>query len=151
MTQLQIKKMEPVFFDDVAAGSEIPPHTFAVNVVKMAMFASVSGDFFPSHLDNKWAIEKSGHPAAIAHGLHISCHLSQLVTNWIGPNGVLKKFSSQNVGLTFDGDTITMRGKVGEKYTKDGENYLDCVLRADKQDGTVVARGSATVTLPSRT
>jgi len=150
MTEISTKEVEQVFFDDVEVGSEIPPHTFSVNVVKMAMFASVSGDFFPSHIDNKWAIEKSGHPAAIAHGLHVTSHLSQLLTNWVGPKGMLKKFSCQNRALTFDGDTVTMRGKVIKKYSQDGEHYFDYELWGEKEDGTVAIKGSATVTLPAR-
>jgi len=51
---------------------------------------------------------------------------------------------------TFDGDTVTMKGRVSKKYTKDSENYLECEIWGEKQDGTVVVIGSATVTLPSR-
>lgn len=145
-----IMRRDQAFLDDVEAGSEIPPHTVSFNVVKMAMFAAVSGDFYPSHYDNKWAIDKSHHPAATVHGLHVTTHLSQLLTNWIAPDGALKSFSSRVQTQTFDGDTVTMKGRVSKKYTKDSENYLECEIWGEKQDGTVVITGSATVTLPSR-
>jgi acyl dehydratase len=145
-----IMRRDQAFLDDVEAGSEIPPHTVSFNVVKMAMFAAVSGDFYPSHYDNKWAIDKSHHPAATVHGLHVTTHLSQLLTNWIAPDGALKSFSSRVQTQTFDGDTVTMKGRVSKKYTKDSENYLECEIWGEKQDGTVVVTGSATVTLPSR-
>ena len=145
-----IMRRDQAFLDDVEVGSEIPPHTVSFNVVKMAMFAAVSGDFYPSHYDNKWAIDKSHHPAATVHGLHVTTHLSQLLTNWIAPDGALKSFSSRVQAQTFDGDTVTMKGRVSKKYTKDSENYLECEIWGEKQDGTVVVTGSATVTLPSR-
>jgi len=145
-----IMRRDQAFLDDVEVGSEIPPHTVSFNVVKMAMFAAVSGDFYPSHYDNKWAIDKSHHPAATVHGLHVTTHLSQLLTNWIAPDGALKSFSSRVQTQTFDGDTVTMKGRVSKKYTKDSENYLECEIWGEKQDGTVVITGSATVTLPSR-
>jgi len=145
-----IMRRDQIFFDDVAVGNEIPPHTVSFNVVKMALFAAVSGDFYPSHYDNKWAIDKSHHPAATVHGLHVTTHLSQLLTNWVAPDGALKSFSSQVQAQTFDGDTVTMKGRVSKKYTKDGENYLECEIWGEKQDGTMVVIGSATVTLPSR-
>jgi acyl dehydratase len=144
-----IKQFEQVYFEDVEVGNELPSHIVSFNVVKMAMFASVSGDFFPSHYDNKWAIERSGHPAAIAHGLHISCHLSQLLTNWIGPKGALKRFSSENRGLTLDGDTVTMQGIVTKKYIQNGENLVDCDIHGVTQDGRLVISGSAVAILPS--
>ncbi len=145
-----IMKRDQVFFDDVEVGSEIPPHTVSFNVIKMAKYAAVSGDFYPAHYDNKWAIEKSHHPAATVHGLNVTTHLSQLLTNWIAPDGALKKFSSQVRAQTFDGDTVIMKGRVSKKYTRDSQNYLECEIQGEKQDGTVVITGSATVTLPSR-
>ena len=145
-----ILKREQIFFDDVEVGSEIPSHTVSFNVVKMALFAAVSGDFYPSHYDNKWAMEKSHHPAATVHGLHVTTHLSQLLTNWVAPNGALKRFSSQVRTQTFDGDTLTMKGRVSKKYTKGDENYLECEIWGENQDGMAVIVGSAMVSLPSR-
>ncbi len=145
-----IMRRDQIFFDDVEVGSEIPPHTVSFNVVKMAMFAAVSGDFYPSHYDNKWATERSHHPAATVHGLHVTTHLSQLLTNWIAPDGALKRFSSQVRAQTFDGDTVTMKGRVSKKYTRDSENYLECEIWGEKQDRTTVITAAATVTLPSK-
>jgi hypothetical protein len=41
-----IMRRDQVFFEDVEVGSEITPHMVSFNVVKMAMFAAVSGDFY---------------------------------------------------------------------------------------------------------
>jgi hypothetical protein len=80
----------------------------------------------------------------------------------MGPNGTLKKFTariisdtyarftSQVPDDTYEGDTLTAKGRIIKKYKKDNENYLECELWADKQDGTVVAQGSAMVILPSK-
>ncbi len=43
-----------------------------------------------------------------------------------------------------------MKGKLTEKYIKGGENYLECEVWGEKQDGTMVIQGSGTVTLPAR-
>jgi len=151
MSQAQIMKREQTFFDDIEVGSEILPLTKEpCTLVIMAKFAAMNGDFYPAHYDNKWAIETDRLPAAIVHGMQVATYLSQLLTDWIAPNGVLKKFSSQVRAQTFVEDTLTMKGKVTKKYTKDSENYLECEAWGEKQDGTVVIQGSATVTLPSR-
>ncbi len=151
MSQVQIMKREQIFFDDIEVGNEIPPLTKGpYSLMTMAKFAAMNGDFYPGHYDNKWAIEMDRLPAAIVHGMQVTTYLSQLLTDWIGPNGALKKFATQVRAQTFVGDTLTMKGEVTKKYTKDSENYLECKVWGKKQDGTVVIQGSATVTLPSR-
>jgi acyl dehydratase len=144
-------KREQIFFDNIEVGSKIPPLIKGpYALMTMAKFAAMNGDFYPAHYDNKWAVEIERLPAAIVHGMQITTYLSQLVTDWIGPNGILKKYASQVRAQTFVGDTLTMEGEVTGKYTKDGDNYLECRLWGEKQDGTVVIQGTATVTMPSR-
>jgi len=151
MSQVQIMKREQIFFDDIEVGSEIIPLTKGpIAVMTMAKFAAMNGDFYPGHYDSKWAIEMDRLPAAIVHGMQVTTYLSQLLTDWIGPNGALRKFASQVRAQTFVGDSLTMKGRVTKKYTRDSENYLECEVWGEKQDGTVVIQGLATVTLPSR-
>ena len=152
MSKTKIMKREQVFFDDVEVGDEIPPLAKEpFTMMTMAKFAAMNGDFYPGHYDNKWATEVDGIPAAIVHGMQISTYLSQLLTDWITPDGFLRRFSSQVRAQTFVGDALTMKGRVTKKYTKDSQGYLECEVWGEKQDGTVVVQGSATVTLPSRT
>lgn len=151
MSKIQLLRREQVFFDDVELDIEIPPLAKGpITMMDMAKFASINGDFSPVHYDNKFAIEVRGFPAAIVHGLQVITYLSQLLTDWVGPNGALKKFASQVRVPTLAGDTLIMKGKVIKKYTKDSGNYLECEVWGEKQDGTVVVNGSATVTLPSK-
>jgi acyl dehydratase len=151
MSQIQIMKREQIFFDDIEVGSEIIPLTKEpIAVMTMAKFAAMNGDFYPGHYDSKWAIEMDRLPAAIVHGMQVTTYLSQLLTDWIGPNGALRRFASQVRAQTFIGDSLTMKGRVTKRYTRDSENYLECEVWGEKQDGTVVIQGSATVTLPSR-
>lgn len=151
MSEIQSAKKGQVFFDDVAVGSEIPPVVRGpYMVMDSAKFQAMTGDFYPTHYDHKWATEKDRVPAVVIPGLHVATHLSQLLTDWMGAGGVLKRFANRLRAPTFVGDTVTMTGKVTGKYVKDGENQVECELRGVKQDGTVVIEGSATVTLPAR-
>ncbi len=151
MSKIQLLRRKQVFFDDVDLGIEISPLAKGpITMMDMAKFAAENGDFSPVHYDNKFAMEVRGFPAAIVHGLQVVTYLSQLLTDWIGPNGALKKFASQVRVPTLAGDTLTMKGKVTRKYTRENENYLECEVWGEKQDGTLVVKGSATVTLPTR-
>jgi len=49
------------------------------------------------------------------------------------------------------GEVFTIKGKVKEKYTKDGLNYVDCELVSENQEGEKAIIGKATAILPSRT
>jgi len=151
MNEIQSAQKGQVFFDDVAAGSEIPPAVKGpYMVMDLAKFGAMTGDFYPTHYDHKWATEKDRVPAAVVYGLQVVTHLSQLLTDWIGPNGALKRYTNRVRAPVYVGDTLTMTGRVTAKYTRDGENRVECELRGENQDGTVVIEGSATVTLPAR-
>ena len=151
MNKLQSAKEGQVFFEDIEVGSEIPPLVKGpYMVMNLAKFGAMVGDFYPAHYDHKWAIEKDRVPAVVAYGLQIASHLSQLLTDWIGPNGVLKKYANRVTAQVYAGDTLTMKGRVIKKYTKDGENCVECELWGEKQDGTQAVVGSGTVTLPSK-
>lgn len=150
MAGIKTMKKEQIFFEDVDVGTEIPLLTKKYNLMKMALFASVHGDWCPGHYDYKWAREKFNQPAPFAYGLQITAHCSQVLTDWISPNGALRKFKARTLTPTYPYDTLTIRGRVTRKYAEGGENYLDCEVWAEKQDGSVAARGSATVTLPCR-
>jgi acyl dehydratase len=148
MAEIKTMKREQILFEDVEVGSEIPPITKKYNLMKMAAFTLVHGDFCPGHFDYNWAKEKFHEPAPFAYGLQVTAYCSQLLTDWISPNGMLKKFRCQTRAPTYPYDTLTIRGKVTKKYLEDGQKYLECEFWADKQDGTVAAKGLAIVSLP---
>jgi len=140
-----------IFFDDVSLDTEIPSAVRGpYNVMDAAKFQAMIGDFYPTHYDHKWATEKDRVRGVVIPGLHVATHLIQIVTDWMGPEGVLKRFANRLRAPTFVGDTITMTGKVTAKRIKDGKHQVECELQGIKQDGTLVIEGSATVTLPAR-
>jgi acyl dehydratase len=150
MGEIKTFKREQVFFEDVEVGTPIPPITKKYNLMKMAAFASVHGDWCPGHYDYA-CMAAVGLEAPVAYGMQITAYGSQLFTDWISPNGALKKFASQTRAFTYPYDTLTFSGKVTKKRVEDGVNYVECEFVALKQDGTTVAaKGRATVVLPSR-
>ena len=76
--------------------------------------------------------------------------LGQLVSDWMGDDGTLKKFSCQIRGPDMMGDINTIKGKVAKKYIENGEHLVDCEIFCENQGGNVTAPGRATVALPSR-
>ncbi|MFC1532009.1 MaoC family dehydratase [Thermodesulfobacteriota bacterium] len=149
MMDTDVNKRKQIFYEDVDVGTEIPVLTKKYTLMKMALFASMDGDWCPGHYDHKWAQEKFHQPAPFAYGMHINSHCGQLITDWMGPNGVLNKIRTRTLGVTFPDDVVTFKGKVTGKYVKDNNKVVECEFSAEKQDGSLIAKGSAVVTLPS--
>ncbi|MCX8125767.1 MAG: hypothetical protein N3E40_01295 [Dehalococcoidia bacterium] len=140
-----------MFFEDVTEGTEIPELVKGpYSVMGLAKFGAMIGDFYPAHYDHKWATESDRVPAVVVYGLQITVHMSQLLTDWIGPDGMLRKFGNRNLNQLYVGEVVVIKGKVTKKYQKDGQNLVDCTLKAETPGGKLVAEGYATVELPSR-
>ena len=119
MGEIRTSKFEQVFFEDVEVGTEIPPLVKKYSLMKMAAFAGVHGDWCPGHYDYR-SCNNIGLEGPVAYGMQITAYASQLLTDWMGPNGVLKKFMSQTRAFVFPHDTLTFRGRVLRKYVEKG-------------------------------
>jgi acyl dehydratase len=140
-----------VFFDDVAVGDELEARMRGpFTVMEMAKFGAMIGDFYPAHYDHKWAVERDRVPGVVVYGLLNTVHMGQLLTDWVGAYGRLRKFSQRGRAQVYVGDTIQITGRVTAKYVRDGENCLDCEMFGHNQDGHLVEDGRGTVVLPSK-
>ncbi|MFH0727078.1 MAG: MaoC/PaaZ C-terminal domain-containing protein [Pseudomonadota bacterium] len=148
MKEIRTFKPKQVFFEDVEVGNELPPVVKKYTLMKMAAFAGVHGDWCPGHYDYK-VCNDYGLKAPVAYGMQITAYASQVLTDWIGPNGVLKKFMSQTRAFIYVHDEITFKGKVLKKYVEDGKHFVDLELWGEKQDGALAQSGTGTVILPS--
>ena len=113
------------------------------------MWAGASGDYFAIHYDKDFAQSK-GLPGVIVHGQLVAGFLGQLITDWIGDRGNLKKLACNYKGMNFPNETITCRGKVNKKYIENGEHYIECHIWAENARGEKTVTGRAILTLPPR-
>jgi len=141
---------EQVYFEDIEVGTQLPPLVKEVTLFTILKWAAAVNDYGPHHFDYQFATQVLGLPNVVAHGPHNTALLAQLVTNWTGSWGVLKKHYAEMRGNVFPGDTLTFQGKVARKEVRDGENLVECVSWAENQNGRKVMLGRSTVTLPSR-
>jgi hypothetical protein len=100
-----------------------------------------------NHLDI-WV--RNGLPGVIIHGALKNAFLAQLMTDWIGEDGTLKKLGIQYRGMDVPGDTLTCKGRVTKKYVQDGLHYVDCEIWLENGKGEKTTPGSATVVLPTK-
>jgi acyl dehydratase len=138
-----------VCFEDVEPGMDIPPLVRNLSHELFVRYAACNNEFSRHHVDYLYAAAV-GWRDCISMGLMGTCYLSKLMTDWIGEEGLLRRLKATYRAPGYPGDTWTCKGKVTNKYEHDGENWVDCELWVENQDGAIVTPGSATVALPSR-
>jgi hypothetical protein len=148
-----------LYWEDVDVDSEVTPLAKVATTQMLVRWAGASGDFVPLHYDDEFA-KTSGQPRAFVHGALKRQWLVQLMTDWVGDDGKLRKFTCQYRMIDFprrmkslsepqDGETWWCKGKVTKKYVEDGEHYADCDIWVENGEGQVTTPGRATVILPS--
>ena len=139
-----------VYVEDVQVGSEIPPLVKGpIQQIQLTRYAGASGDFNPIHQDDEFA-KAAGMGGVFGHGMLTMGFVAQAVTDWAG-SGTVRKIGVRFVGLVRLKDTVTCRGRVLEKSSKDGVHTVELELTAENQRGEKIVTGRATVGLPSRT
>jgi acyl dehydratase len=112
-----------------------------------AKWAGASGDYDPIHYDRSYVL-KQKLPDIIVNGRLKIALLSQLMTNWIGPQGFLKKVGASHRGMDIIDDPVTCKGMVTKKYLDNGQHVVECKIWIENKKGEVTAPGNATVILP---
>ncbi len=138
-----------LYWEDVEEGTEVSPLEKHPTTQQLVMYAGASGDFYQIHYDNDFA-KNNGLPGVIIHGALKNAFLGQLMTDWIGERGTLRKLSCQYRGMDVPGDTLTCKGTVTRKYKEGGRNLVDCDIWLENGKGEKTTPGTATVQLPSR-
>ncbi len=138
-----------LYYEDVEIGTELPTLVKKPTTRQLVMWAGATGDFYELHYDKDFA-QKAGFKSVIVHGRLKAAFLGQLLTDWIGEEGVVKKLSCSYRGNDFPGDDILCKGKVTNKYVKDGEHFVECEIWTENPEGQRTTPGTATVILPSR-
>ncbi len=149
-----------LYWEDVAVDDELTPLPKVASRQTLVKWAGASGDFNPLHYEDAFAAAQGvGKP--IIPGALKRQWLIQLITDWMGEQGTLKKFSCRYRAVDYprpmktmtepqEGETWWCRGKVTKKYVQGEEHYIDCNIRVENGKAEITTTGRATVILPSR-
>jgi acyl dehydratase len=139
-----------IYFEDIEVGAELPPLEKDPTTQQLVKYAGASGDFYQIHYDKDFAL-KNNLPGVILHGALKNAFLGQLMTDFVGELGWLRKLSVQYRGMDQPGSKVVCRGRVVKKYVDDSGNHLvDCEIWLENAKGEKTTPGSATVILPAR-
>ena len=84
------------------------------------------------------------------HGALKNAFLGQLMTDYAGHEGTLKKLSVQYRAMDIPGTPVFAKGTVKKKYVKDGENFVECEIWLENHEGKSTTPGYGVVTLPNK-
>ena len=133
-------------FEELAVGqSASVSHRLTMDDIEL--FASVSGNHNPVHLDSEYAAH-TRHHQVIAHGMWSGALISGVIGSKLPGAGTV--YRSQDISFQHAvvlGDVITATVTVSEKHPLSGSVMLDC--RCVNQDGVLTATGTAEVLAPT--
>jgi acyl dehydratase len=141
-----MSKLENITFDELAIG-QTAEYSKTLSEADMILFAAVSGDINPLHLDAEYA-STTMFRERIAHGMYTGGLISAaLAMKLPGPGTV---YLGQNMEFKRPvklGDTITVHLEVLEKVA--GKNIVTLSTTATNQEGKPVVTGTATIMAPT--
>ncbi|HEX2076558.1 MAG TPA: MaoC family dehydratase [Longimicrobium sp.] len=119
--------------------------TKTVTETDVVLFAGITGDLNPAHVDQAWA-EASRFGGRIAHGMLSASFISTVLAMKLPGPGTI--YLSQSLRFTAPvriGETVTARVEVAEVMPK---RRVRLTTTVTKHDGTPVIEGEAVVLAP---
>lgn len=138
-----------LWYEDVAAGQEVPPLRKVVSTRQLVMYAGASGDFVPIHYDKDGAAA-AGHPKVIVQGALKSAFIAQMITDWTGDTGRLLELAVSYRGIDYPDDPLTCRATVTATRRQGAQGIIELEVRLENGRGEVTMPGKAVVALPVR-
>ena len=140
-----------LYFDDVSVGMSLPPVVKGpMTTTHLVRWAAANGNYARIHWDLPFAQLRQGLSNVVVNGSLKNQYLGQLLTDFAGPGGWLRRFYVQHRGMDYPGDTLTAAGAVTGLREVDGIGHADCAITLTNSRGHQTAAGAATVALPRR-
>lgn len=130
----------------VAVGDELPALAVEVTATVVVAGALATRDLMPVHHDRDYA-NAQGAPDIFMNILSTNAYCSRFLTDWAGPDAMVRRLSIRLGVPTMPGTTLTFTGRVTAAEERDGEGWLEVDLRGANDLGDHVT-GTAALTVP---
>ncbi|NSL56114.1 bifunctional enoyl-CoA hydratase/phosphate acetyltransferase [Uliginosibacterium aquaticum] len=146
-TNTPLETLENITYDEIKVGDSATLSR-TVRREDIQLFAIVSGDVNPSHLDDQYA-KDSPSGEVTAHGMLSGAIISALLGNkFPGPGTVYVGQNLRFKSLVHIGDTLTVKLSCAEKIADKKQLIIAC--KVTNQDDELVVEGEATVAAPTQ-
>ncbi|OBJ54353.1 MaoC family dehydratase [Mycobacterium sp. 1423905.2] len=131
---------------DITVGDEVSALVIPVTTTVIVAGAIASRDFMPVHHDRDYA-NKQGSPNLFMNILTTNGLCTRFLTDWAGPDAMVKKLSIRLGVPSFPDDPLRFTGSVtGKSEGTDGENFVEVTFKAANSLGDHVS-GTAVLSL----
>jgi len=141
---------DQAFFEDIVEGQEIPPLQKEVTTVNILMYLSTVWLMDRIHFDHPFATKKRGLPDIVAPGNMGGDYYAQLLSEFAGEMGDVRRMSFQFRNFMLPGDLLDVGGRVTGKRVDQGEGMVELELWIRNQKGVDCVPGKGLVKLPRR-
>ncbi len=129
-----------------ADGEELPPFELPVTATVVVAGAIASRDFMPVHHDRDYACAQ-GAPDVFMNILTTNGYVSRFVSDWAGPETMLRSISIQLGAPAVPGQILRFTGRVVGEGREQDQRVVEVAIRAANDLGDH-ATGSVVLTLP---
>jgi len=124
--------------------AHIPELIVRPDRTQIFMFSAITWNRHRIHYSKDAAI-REGLPDIVVQRALIGNFFAQLITNWIGDSGELRKLAWKVIRSALPGKKIVCQGKIKERIDSEDEMNLICELTAYNENDELIATGDATV------
>jgi acyl dehydratase len=129
-----------VTFNDIAAGTEIPPLKIdRITRRTLALFAGASGDHQPVHIDID-AARARGRDDVFAHGMLSMAYLGRYLTEWV-PQERIRRYKARFAAIT----PVYAEPVCSGRVTSVEDGLATVTLAMTLPDGTTTVTGEAVI------
>jgi len=130
----------------IAAGDELTPLVLAMTATRIVAGAIATRDFMPVHHDRDYA-NQQGAPDIFMNIISTNGYCSRFLTDWAGPDAMLRSIAIRLGVPVFPGSTLTFTGTVTSVRDEGDEQVVDVEFKATNDLGDHLT-GTATLSLP---
>ena len=128
-------------------GDALPTLVLPMTATHIVAGALATRDFMPVHHDRAYA-NAQGAPDIFMNIFSTNAYCSRYLTDWAGPDAMLRRLSVRLGVPVFPGSTLTFTGAVTGVVEADGRRLVDVEFRATNELGDH-ASGTAALSLPT--
>jgi acyl dehydratase len=130
-----------------AVGEELPVLAIEMTATRIVAGAIATRDFMPVHHDRDYA-NSQGAPDIFMNIISTNAYCTRYLTDWAGPDSMLKHLAIRLGVPVFPGSTLTFTGAVSAVRPDGATTEVDVEFRASNDLGDH-ATGTATLALPA--
>jgi acyl dehydratase len=130
----------------VKVGEELPPLDVPLTAAIIVGGAIASRDYTPVHHDRN-AAQAAGLSDVFMNILTTNGYVGRYVSDWAGPDALIRKVAIKLGAPNLPGDTMKLRGRVAKVDAQSGQVEVEVVAKNAWGDH---ATGTVTLALPSR-